>query len=166
MKYITTAVLALGAGVALGLTEAQAAPRKHALSPIAGRKNWYVTTGPVQFKIGETILSDAELPKALADQAETADKKAAKARAQQQAEESAGAELAEVKALNVRLTADVEALTKLNADLVAELQAVATAKAEAAEADAKAKADAEAQAKVKADADVATSKASTVGTKA
>lgn len=143
MKYITTAVLALGAGVALGLTEAQVAPRKHVLSPIAGRKGWYTTTGPIQFKTGETIHSDVELPKALADQAESAEKKAAKARAQQQAEENAGAAEAQTKAKITALTAEVENLTKRNAELVAELEVMA---AVIAEGEAKAKAAAEAQA--------------------
>lgn len=131
MKYITTAVLALGAGVALGLTEAQAAPRKHVLAPIPGRKNWYTTSGPVQFKVGEIILCDDELPKGLADAADTAEKKAAKARAQDQAKEAAAAADADAQARRDELAADIAALTQQKADLVAVVEALAKAKADA-----------------------------------
>jgi len=95
MKYTTIAVLAIGAGAVLGLTEAQAALRKHALAPIPGRKGWYTTTDAVQFKRGEQIHSDEVLPKGLADlveSAESAQKKgAAKAKALADAAEAAKA---------------------------------------------------------------------------
>jgi hypothetical protein len=66
MKYTTIAVLSLQAGTVLGLTDAQALPRSHALAPLAGRAGWYTTTGPVQLKVGEVFLCDDELPKHLA----------------------------------------------------------------------------------------------------
>lgn len=65
MKYTTIAVLSLQAGVALGLTEAQAAPRAHALTPVPDRKGWYTTTAQVQFKVGEVFMCDDLLPKNL-----------------------------------------------------------------------------------------------------
>lgn len=79
MKYITTAVLSLGAGALLGLTEAQAAPRRHALAAVPDRKGWYTATGPVQFKIGEEVSYEGDLPKALANQLDWEDKQAGKA---------------------------------------------------------------------------------------
>lgn len=59
MKYVTTAVIGFPAGVRLGLTEAQAAARKHALKPAVG-KGWYETTQAIEFKVGEPILLDGE----------------------------------------------------------------------------------------------------------
>lgn len=100
-RYITIAVLALGAGVALGLSDAQAALRKHALEPIPRRKGWYTTTSPVQFKAGEQIDTDGDLPKGLAEivqdpqQAQREAKAKPKAKAEAEApaaEESAKAE--------------------------------------------------------------------------
>lgn len=80
MKYITLAVLSLQAGTCLGLTEAQAASRKTVLAPVPARKGWYTTTGPVQFKVGEEIMHDGDLPKHLAHAVETPDAQQAKAK--------------------------------------------------------------------------------------
>lgn len=80
MKYIALAVVAFAAGAELGLTEAQASARKHALTPMPGRKGWYIATGPTQFKVGEQFLHDGDLPKALAEAVETP-KKVSKAEA-------------------------------------------------------------------------------------
>lgn len=66
MKYVTTAALCLPAGTVLGLSEPQAAPRKHALCALPARKGWYTTTGPVQFKVGEQIAYEGALPKPVA----------------------------------------------------------------------------------------------------
>lgn len=96
MKYIALAVVAFAAGADLGLTEAQASARAHALTPIGGRKGWYTTTGPVQFKAGEEFQHDGELPKALAESVESARKAKAEAiaaaRAKAEAEAKAKAE--------------------------------------------------------------------------
>lgn len=92
MKYITIAVLSLQAGMLLGLTEAQAASRKTVLAPAPSRKGWYTTTGPVQFKVGEEILCDSDIPKHLADAVESPEAKQAKARAKAKADAKAKAE--------------------------------------------------------------------------
>lgn len=96
MKYITIAVLALQAGEVLGLTDAQAAPRQHVLTPVPGRKGWYTTTGPTQFKRGEQFLYEGDLPKHLADTVDSADgqpvKAKAKAKAKTEAQQAAEAE--------------------------------------------------------------------------
>lgn len=65
MRYTTTAIVNLPAGVVLGLSESQAANRKHALEA-KGRKGAYVTTQPVQFKVGESFEYEGDLPKSLA----------------------------------------------------------------------------------------------------
>lgn len=76
MKYTTIAVLSLPAGVVLGLTEAQAAPRQTVLSAVPARKGWYTTTAAVQFKVGEAFLFDDDLPKHLAQAVQDAAKAA------------------------------------------------------------------------------------------
>jgi hypothetical protein len=65
MRYTTTAIVNLPVGVVLGLSESQAAARRHALEP-KGRKGTYVTTQPVQFKVGESLDYEGDLPKSLA----------------------------------------------------------------------------------------------------
>ncbi|MBV2206657.1 MAG: hypothetical protein KUL87_14645 [Pseudomonas sp.] len=64
-KYLIVSPATLPAGTRLGLTKPQAEARQHALQP-AG-KGRYVAILPVQFKVGETISVDGELPKALAE---------------------------------------------------------------------------------------------------
>lgn len=153
MKYITTAVLALGAGVALGLSEDQAAPRKHVLQPIPGRKNWYTTTGPVQFKVGEKLQSDVDLPKGMVELAESSDKQSSKARALEQAAADAANANATAKATADALAAEIDGLNKTKAELTADLEALDKAKAElVAEVEALAKSLTEAKAKADADA--------------
>ncbi|MFZ4623274.1 MAG: hypothetical protein ACOYNF_03455 [Rhodoferax sp.] len=66
MKYTTVAVLTLPAGAVLGLTEAQASTRSHVLQCVPARKGWYNTTAAVQFKIGEEIQIEGDLPPILA----------------------------------------------------------------------------------------------------
>ena len=85
-KYTTCAVLALGAGVALGLTEAQAKVRKHLLDPTPGRKGWYTTTGPIEFKRGEQIETDCPLPKSLVDAVEDPQRSQREAKAKPKAD--------------------------------------------------------------------------------
>lgn len=120
MKYITLAVLSLQAGALLGLTESQAAARQTVLAPVPGRKGWYTTTGPVQFKVGEELLHDGELPKHLADAVESPDAQQAKARAKARAKADAKAK-AEAEAL-AREEAESEA-----AAIAAEAAALANA---------------------------------------
>ena len=68
MRYRVTSPLTLGPGSLLGLTEAQAAPRAHAL--VAQGNGQYLTTAHLQFKAGEVIDCDGELPKGQAELAE------------------------------------------------------------------------------------------------
>jgi hypothetical protein len=79
MKYIATAVVTLAAGAEVGLNKDQAAARCHCTTPSADRKGWYLVTGPLQFKVGESFLYEGELPKALADAVEPAKKGPSKA---------------------------------------------------------------------------------------
>jgi len=127
MKYITIAVLSLGAGVILGLTDAQASARKTVLTPVPGRKGWYETTEATQFKCGEQIQCDTELPKTMTDLVDAVDSQ----------------QLAKAKA-KAKAAAEAEAKAKAEADAAA---AAAKAKAEADAAAAQAAADAKAKAK-------------------
>lgn len=65
MHYVVTATLRLPAGSVVGLSDAQASVRRHALLPIAKRKGWYEATTDLSFKVGEAIQYEGELPKAL-----------------------------------------------------------------------------------------------------
>ena len=67
MKYIAIAVVTFSAGVELGLSDAQARARAHALTALPKRKGWYCTSGPIQLKAGEEFYFDGDLPKGLAD---------------------------------------------------------------------------------------------------
>ena len=78
-KYIVTARLRLVCGV-LTLSADQANPRAHALKPLG--KNRFEIINPVEFKVGEEIGYEGDLPKSLADNltsAADADKAAKKA---------------------------------------------------------------------------------------
>lgn len=121
MKYTSLAVVSFGAGVALGLSPAQAASRAAFIAPVPGRKDWYTTTGPVQFKLGEIFLFVGDLPKAMAEAMESPDSPKAKSA--------------------TRVKADAAAKAKAEAEALAREQALVT---EAAEAEAKAKAETEA----------------------
>lgn len=63
-KYLITAPTTLPVGAHVGLSTEQADARAHALDK-AGKH--YVATAPLQFKVGEEISYDGELPKALAE---------------------------------------------------------------------------------------------------
>jgi hypothetical protein len=67
MHYVVTATLRLPAGSVVGLSEAQAASRVHALAAVPKRKGWYAASLELCFKVGEAIQYEGELPKALAD---------------------------------------------------------------------------------------------------
>lgn len=97
-KYQIVQIATLHSGV-LELSDAQYARRKHALKQIG--KNKYEITKPVQFKVGETIGYEGDMPKAMADmmidEAEAAAQKAAAKKPKQgkqakEAEEKANAE--------------------------------------------------------------------------
>lgn len=68
MKYTIIASITIGPGLVLGLSDAQAAARSGSLRAVG--KGKYEVTATVQFKAGEVIHTDAELPKALAEAVE------------------------------------------------------------------------------------------------
>lgn len=68
MKYTVIAPITLGPGLLLGLSDAQAAPRSGSLRSLG--KGKYEVVAPVQFKAGEVIHADTDLPKALAQAVE------------------------------------------------------------------------------------------------
>jgi hypothetical protein len=78
MKYTVTAPAARFAAGVLSLTGEQAARRKHALRHL--KDDRYEITAPVEFKAGEVIGYDGDMPKALAVLMEPAEKPAKKAR--------------------------------------------------------------------------------------
>lgn len=94
MKYTAKAVVTLPAGTVLGLSEAQARDRKHALEPMA-TKGFYTTKQPAQFKVGEVFDYAGELPKALAEDMDAVERSKAQAAADAKA---AAAALAEAQA--------------------------------------------------------------------
>lgn len=141
MKYVATSVVTFGAGSALGLSKAQADARHASVKPIEGRKGWYETTGPVQFKRGEEFEHDGELPKSIADSMEPLAKPARQRRekddggktAEQAAAEKAAAEKAAAEqAAADELAAKREALQERIAGLEASLLAAEGDEAKAA----------------------------------
>ena len=112
MRYTAVAALTLPAGSVLGLTEAQAAARKHALKP-ASKKGVYTCTEAVQFKAGEDFHFDGEISKAQAagvmteaDKAK-ADKAAARAaEAEEKAQQKQEAEKARAAVAAARIGAE------------------------------------------------------------
>jgi hypothetical protein len=65
MKYLVTATISLGIGAVLGLNKSQAGARSHLLKDLG--KGRYETLGEVQFKAGEEITYEGEIPKMYAD---------------------------------------------------------------------------------------------------
>lgn len=63
MKARVLATVSFAAGHRLALSEGQAKARRHALKKVGN--GVYTTTAEVQFKAGETIGVEGELPKAL-----------------------------------------------------------------------------------------------------
>lgn len=89
--HVITDVATFQPGTILGLSEAQAAPRVHALKKLgAGR---YETTATVQFKVGETIGVDGDLPKHLASAVIDEKEAARRAKADKAKETKAAADL-------------------------------------------------------------------------
>jgi len=64
-KYLIVAPATFGAGTRLGLSQEQAEARAQALKEVA--KGVYVAQQPVQFKAGETVAIDGDLPKSLGE---------------------------------------------------------------------------------------------------
>lgn len=89
MKLKALAVLSFPAGTSLGLSKAQAALRAHALQPDPERKGWYITTLPTQFKIGEVLHFDGDMPKSMIEDIDPQGNAADKAAADKAAAESA-----------------------------------------------------------------------------
>ncbi|KQT10969.1 hypothetical protein [Ramlibacter sp. Leaf400] len=83
-KFTVLAVLGLPPGTIVGLTHAQAEPRAQSLKALEvddkAKMGRYEVTAPIQFKVGETIWSDAELNKAMATSLEPEDATRQKAR--------------------------------------------------------------------------------------
>lgn len=65
MRYNVLTIATFGIGSILQLSDAQAARRCHALRAL--RKGIYEVHQPVQFKRGEVVGYDGELPKAMAE---------------------------------------------------------------------------------------------------
>lgn len=65
MKYRALETVTFGPGARLVLSKEQAAPRQHVLTKIADKL--YETTALVQFKAGEEIGFQGELPKSLSN---------------------------------------------------------------------------------------------------
>lgn len=71
-KYTTQSLVTLPAGVRLELSKPQALAREYALHRLGKTGNLYLTIAPVQFKAGEVIGCESDVPKALAALVEAA----------------------------------------------------------------------------------------------
>lgn len=67
MYTVTGRTAGFNAGARLKLTPEQASSRAHKLSAIDAKKGLYEATGPIEFKTGETVGFDGELPKTMVD---------------------------------------------------------------------------------------------------
>lgn len=67
MMYTTTTPITLPVGTVLALTKGQYADRANALQVQSAKKGLYLTTAIVQFKAGESIGIEGDLPKHLVD---------------------------------------------------------------------------------------------------
>jgi hypothetical protein len=90
MHYVVISTLRLPAGNVVGLNEAQAARRVHAIEPVDKRKGWYLATHDLCFKVGEAIQYEGELPKVLASAVEAPKRDAGKAEPEAKAGDHAG----------------------------------------------------------------------------
>lgn len=121
MKKIILALAAsFGPGSVLGLTDAQAAPRSQSLNVI--RKGIYEVVGPVQFKAGEEVAIDGELPKHLEQVAADPRSVAEQAKSEKRSREKHDAELVE-KTRQAVFAEIAESQAAANAQLVADAQA-------------------------------------------
>lgn len=114
-KFIVTAPSARLTSGVLVLTDKQAAVRSHNLKQVG--KNRYEIVNPVEFKAGEEIGYEGNLPKSLADnltgkaEAEAAAKKASQAEEKARSKAEAEAAKAEAEAAKVRAKLEDDALT-------------------------------------------------------
>lgn len=67
MYMLVTSVLTLHAGAIIGLRPDQAATRQPFLKAVPKKKDWYEVLATIQFKVGEAIQYDGELPKSMVD---------------------------------------------------------------------------------------------------
>lgn len=115
-KYQIVQIATLHSGV-LELTDAQYARRKHALKQIG--KSKYEITKPVQFKVGETIGYEGDLPKAMGnvmvDELEVKKQAAKQSKKTKEAEEKAKAEADELAAQKQAVQDEIEQLQIMHA---------------------------------------------------
>jgi hypothetical protein len=91
MKYTTAAVVKLPAGSVLGLSQAQAAARRHCVRALDGRAGWYRAIDELHLKPGEPVEFDGNAPKGLWPVLLRAPAKAARAASSQAAAAAQGA---------------------------------------------------------------------------
>lgn len=116
MKYVSLTMVSFGAGALLGLSVDQSAARTASIAPVPGRKGWFTTTGPVQFKRGEEFQFDGELPKAMAQHLETPAEKARAVNAARSAAAALVAKEAKELAAEARAKAEPDARAKWDQD--------------------------------------------------
>ena len=92
-NYVVTAVSVRLHGGVLTLSKTQSAPRLHNLLALGG--NRFEVAGPVEFKRGEQVGYDGELPKALCDLLATPEKAAARFKAAAAAKPKAASKAAD-----------------------------------------------------------------------
>lgn len=115
-KYIVTSRVARLSGGVLHLTAEQAKHRAHNLKPLG--KNRHEIINPVEFKAGEEIGYEGDLPKTLADNLTTkANAEAAAKKAAAEAEKSAKKAEAEAAKHRTKITGEAEAAWNKDATL-------------------------------------------------
>lgn len=67
MHMLVISVLTLQAGAQVGLRPDQAATRAPFLKPVPKKKGWFEVLAPIQFKVGEAIQYDGDLPKSMVE---------------------------------------------------------------------------------------------------
>ncbi|MDF3821954.1 hypothetical protein P3G55_18765 [Leptospira sp. 96542] len=130
MKYTTLAVVNFGAGAVLGLSKAQADARSSNLAAVEGRKGWFTTTAPTQFKRGEEFQYEGDLPKAIAQALEQVEperkRKPAAEKADKAGETAEAARLAAAQAQAQQREALTARLAELNQAIAASQTEVET----------------------------------------
>lgn len=106
MKVITTGTATFSPPCVLGLNKAQHAARAYALEKVKGG---YEVIKPVQFKAGETITLEGDIPKGMESVLEPADKSEAESKAKAEAEAKEAARQAALADLQSKLEAADEA---------------------------------------------------------
>lgn len=106
MHIIVTATLSLHAGAVVGLTEEQAARRAPFIKALPKRRGWYEVLAEIQFKRGEGIQYDGDVPKGLGEVVEAPKRKK-------------GAAVDEDAEAKAKAAADADAKAKADADAAA-----------------------------------------------